>query len=172
MERVMQLQMLPGRRFGLTADTHDVLVDWPAVSAALATAWGPIDAILHCGDLTSPAALTTLAEQAPVFATRNAGDPPAQPPLLTDGPRLFVADGVRIGMIFTIGEGGPSEATCADIFGEPIDVCVYGGTHEANVAQVGGVLFVGPGSPSLAKRHTAAVLTVEHGRAAATIVDV
>jgi len=168
----MHSDPLPGRRFGLTADTHDVQVDWPAVAAALADAWGPVDAILHCGDLTSERAIETLGAQAPVFATRSSGDPPEQPPLLTDGPRLFVADGLRIGMIFTLGKGGPSEAACANVFGEPIDVCVYGSSHEPNVQQIGEVLFVNPGSPSLAKRRTAAVLSLEGGRAAATIVDI
>ena len=41
-----------GRRFGLTADTHDDLVDWPAILASLKAAWGEVDGVLHCGDLT------------------------------------------------------------------------------------------------------------------------
>jgi hypothetical protein len=30
-----------GRRFGVTADTHDVLVDWPRVAASLSGVWAP-----------------------------------------------------------------------------------------------------------------------------------
>jgi putative phosphoesterase len=168
----MQTQALPGSRFGLTADTHDVLVDWPAVAAALEAAWGPVDAILHCGDITSPQALETLAARAPVFATRAVDDPPARPPLLTDGPRLLTADGVRIGMLFSLGDGPPDAATARRVFDAPVDVCVYGGTHEASVREIDGVLFVNPGSPSLAKTRTAAVLTIEGGRASAEIVGV
>jgi uncharacterized protein len=168
----MQPQILSGRRFGLTADTHDVLVDWPAVAAALEVAWGPVDAILHCGDITSPKALETLAARAPVFATRADDDPPAQPPVLTDGPRLLEAGGVRIGLIFSLGDGAPDAATVGRVFDAPIDVCIWGGTHEASVREIDGVLFVNPGSPSLAKTRTAAVLTVQEGRAAADIVPV
>jgi uncharacterized protein len=168
----MQPQILSGRRFGLTADTHDVLVDWPAVAAALEAAWGPVDAILHCGDITSPKALETLAARAPVFATRADDDPPAQPPVLTDGPRLLEAGCVRIGLIFSLGDGPPNAATVGRLFDAPIDVCIWGGTHEASVCEIDGVLFVNPGSPSLAKTRTAAVLTVQEGRASADIVPV
>jgi putative phosphoesterase len=168
----MQTQVLSGRRFGLTADTHDLLVDWPAVAAALESAWGPVDAILHCGDITSPTALETLSAHAPVFATRAADDPPAQPPVLTEGPRLLEADGVRIGLIFSVGDEPPDASTARRLFDAPIDVCVWGGTHDASVREIGGVLFVNPGSPSLAKSRTAAVLTVEDGRVSADIVAV
>lgn len=77
-----------GRRFGLTADTHDDLVDWPAIFAGL-TAAG-----------------------------------------------------------------------------------VFGGTHQSRLEEIGGVLFVNPGSPSLAKQRTAAVLMVDGGRVSAEIVDI
>jgi putative phosphoesterase len=167
----MQPHALPGRRFGLTADTHDVLVDWPAVAGALTAAWGPVDAILHCGDLTSARALETLAERAPVFATRSDDDPPANPPTLMEGARLLAADGVRIGLVFSLGDGPPDAGAARRIFGEAIDVCVHGGTHEASVREIDGVLFVNPGSPSLAKTRTAAVLSVQDGRATADIVE-
>src|SRR6266508_3968116 len=140
---------LAGRRFGLVADTHDVLVDWADALARLRAAWGHLDAILHCGDLTSPAA-------------------PA-PPVLTDGPRLFAVGGVRVGLLFSLGKAPPDETTAARIFGAPIDVCVYGGTHESGIAEMGGVLFVNPGSPTLAATRTAATLTIENGRASAHI---
>jgi predicted phosphodiesterase len=96
----MQATPVSGRRFGVTADTHDDLCDWPAVLAGLTAAWGRVDAILHCGDVTSPLALETLAAIAPVYATRSDGDPPAAPPQLDDGPRLLALDGVRVGLTF------------------------------------------------------------------------
>ena len=163
---------LAGRRFGLVADTHDVLVDWADALARLRAAWGHLDAILHCGDLTSPAALETLAAIAPIYATRSDGDPPPAPPVLTDGPRLFAVGGVRVGLLFSLGKAPPDETTAARIFGAPIDVCVYGGTHESGIAEMGGVLFVNPGSPTLAATRTAATLTIENGRASAHIVEI
>jgi hypothetical protein len=168
----MDAMPIPGRRFGLTADTHDDLVDWPAVLGRLKAAWGQVDGVLHCGDITSLSALESLAGVAPVFATRNDGDPPAAPPLLHDGPRVLEAAGIRIGLIFNLDESALKDGQTAPIFGGPVSVCVYGGTHEASIRDVGGVLFVNPGSPSLAKTKTAAVLTLEGGRPVAEIVEI
>jgi putative phosphoesterase len=168
----MDVTPVSGRRFGLTADTHDDLVDWPATLARLKVAWGEVDGVLHCGDLTSASALESLAAVAPVYATRSDGDPPAAPPTLSDGPRLLSLDGVRIGLTFNLPEEARSQAGAAALFGGPVAACVYGGTHEAHLGETDGVLFVNPGSPSLAKTRTAAVLTIENGRASAQIVPV
>jgi len=53
-----------------------------------------------------------------------------------------------------------------------VDACIFGGTHEAILADAGGVLLVNPGSPSLAKTRTCAVLTVEKGRPSVEIVEI
>jgi hypothetical protein len=98
----MDVTSVPGRRFGLTADTHDDLVDWPAVLTRLRTAWGAVDGVLHCGDISTMTALAGLGEAGPVFATRNNGDPPAAPPGLCDGPRLLEIGGVRVGLMFNL----------------------------------------------------------------------
>ncbi len=161
-----------GRRFGLTADTHDDLVDWPTIFAGLKAAWGEVDGVLHCGDISSMAALAGLAGVAPTYATRNDGDPPPAPPLLCDGPRVLTLGALRVGLTFNLAEEARSAAGAATFFGGPVAACIYGGTHEASVAEVDGVLFVNPGSPSLAKRRTAAVLTADAGRLSAQIVDI
>ena len=167
----MSQTVASGRRFGLTADTHDDLVDWPVILAALKASWGGIDAILHCGDITSAAALDSLAAIAPVFATRSDGDPPADAPRLSDGPRVLNVDGVRVGLTFALPEEAKTAEGAARLFGEPVAACIYGGTHAAEVGDRGGVLFVNPGSPSLAKLRTTAVLTIEAGRASAEIIE-
>ena len=41
-----------------------------------------------------------------------------------------------------------------EIFGKPVDIVVFGYTHEAMVETHQGVLFVNPGSPSLVKQNT------------------
>jgi predicted phosphodiesterase len=165
-------ETLVGRRFGLTADTHDDIADWPMTLAALKAAWGEVVGVLHCGDITTAAALDGLATVAPVRATRNDGDPPVCLPILADGPRVLDLGGVLVGLIF----GLPAEARSGDgaarLFGAPVQACIYGGTHQAALDEIDGVLFVNPGSPSLAKTRTAAVLTVEGGRATATIVEI
>ena len=160
-----------GRRFGVTADTHDALVDWPKLKATLENAWGKVDGVIHCGDITSMTALNDLGALGPVYATRSDGDPPASPPALCNGPRVLTIGGVRIGLTFAL----PDEAKTADgaarLFGGPVAVCIYGGTHEAHVGQDEGMGYVNPGSPSLARQRTTAVLTIEGGRASVEIVD-
>jgi putative phosphoesterase len=168
----MDVTSVPGRRFGLTADTHDDLVDWPAVLTRLRTAWGAVDGVLHCGDISTMTALAGLGEAGPVFATRNNGDPPAAPPGLCDGPRLLEIGGVRVGLMFNLPKDAMTPTGAAALFGGPVAACIFGGTHEPRLEQVGEVLFINPGSPSLAKRRTAAVLTIDDGRASAQIVDV
>jgi putative phosphoesterase len=161
-----------GRRFGLTADTHDDLVDWPSILASLKVAWGEVDGILHCGDLTSAAALQGLSAIAPTYATRSDGDPPAEPPTLSDGPRVLNLGGRRVGLTFNLPDEAMSTEGAARLFGGPVAACIYGGTHEARLEEIGGVLFVNPGSPSLAKKRTAAVLTADASRVSAEIVDI
>jgi uncharacterized protein len=161
-----------GRRFGLTADTHDDLVDWPAILASLTAAWGEVDGVLHCGDLTSAATLASLAGVAPTYATRSDGDPPAAPPLLNEGPRVLNLSGLRVGLTFNLPEEAKTPEGAASFFGGPVAACLYGGTHQASLSEVDGVLFVNPGSPSLAKQRTAAVLMVDAGRVSAQIVDI
>jgi putative phosphoesterase len=168
----MDVTPVSGRRFGLTADTHDDLVDWPAVLAALKAAWGPVDGVLHCGDVTTAAALEGLASAGPVYATRSDGDPPAAPPTLTDGPRVLTLDGVRVGLTFALPEDATQPGGAARLFGGPVAACIFGGTHAASIAEAAGVLFVNPGSPSLAKTCTAAILTLGRGRPSAEIVEI
>ena len=168
----MNVTPVSGSRFGLTADTHDVKVDWPAIVSGLKVAWGPVDAILHCGDLTSSGALQSLAAVAPIYATRSDGDPPALLPTLANGPRVLEIDGLRIGLTFVLPAGVITRNASAELFGGPVVACIYGGTHEARVEEVDGVLFVNPGSPSLAKTRTAAVLSISDRRVSAEIVPI
>ena len=107
--------------------------------------------MLHCGDITSAGALESLAEIAPVYATRNHDDPPIAPPTLSDGPRVLNLGGVRIGLIFSLPEEARSTTGAASLFGGPVAACVYGGTHEAHVGAPDGVLASSIRSPSLAE---------------------
>ena len=167
----MDATSVTGRRFGLTADTHDTLCDWPKVLAGLTAAWGDVDGILHCGDVTTAAALESLGRFAPVYASRSEGDPPAAPPVLNDGPRVLTLGGARIGLTFNLPEADRSAEGLARLFDGPVAACVFGGTHEASLADAGGVLLINPGSPSLAKTRTCAVLTIAEGRPSAEIIE-
>src|SRR5262249_24890360 len=93
---------MPGRRFGLLADTYDDAVDWPVALTRILAAMGAIDGIIHCGDLCSAQALETLSAVAPVWAVRSPADTLASPPALVDGPRVLQAGRVRIGVVSSL----------------------------------------------------------------------
>lgn len=157
-------------RVGLVSDSHDaVCEDWPAVVAEIAVAFTdpPVDVVLHCGDIATHAALDDLerATGAPVHATRSLGDEPEQPPRLLDGPRVIeLPNGHRVLLAFARPEAPDPSSTGA------VAAVVFGGTHEPSIEQVGGLLWVNPGSPSLAERRSVAVLTLGDGTARAEIV--
>ena len=156
--------MSDGRiRVGLLSDSHDSFCeDWPAVVAGIGDALAGVDAILHCGDIATHAALDDLERLAPVHATRSDGDEPAQPPRLQEGPRVVeLPGGHRVGLAFQ----RPDVATFDDV-----EAVVFGGTHESSVEEVGGLLWVNPGSPSLAEHRSVAVLTLGDGPARAEVV--
>jgi len=90
---------IEGRRFGLLADTHDNLVEWPDILERIRTALGAVDGIIHCGDLSTRRALEDLSKLAPVWAVRSSADPVESPPDLVDGPRILQVGGVRIGVV-------------------------------------------------------------------------
>jgi uncharacterized protein len=157
-------------RLGLLADTHDDLCDWPSCAARIADAFADLDAILHCGDLCTLAALDGLERLGPVYAVRSPADPPADPPRLVDGPRLFEAAGLRIGLVNALPDG-PSRTAVREALGTPVDVLVFGGTHTSFLGAAEGTLLVNPGSPSLASERSAAILEIEDGVAACRMVS-
>ena len=149
-------------RIGLVADTHDTFCDWPSVFARIRPAFAGVDMVLHCGDLNTEACLDDLEALAPVAATRSDGDPEAVPPRLADGPRVVASGNFRIGLSFS--------RPALEDFGEPVDAVVFGGTHAASVEESGGVLWVNPGSPSLSKAPSVAVLTLGDGAPRAEVI--
>ena len=158
-------------RIGLVSDTHDDLCDWPAVCARIAAAFDGVDLVVHCGDLSTLAVLDDLERVAPVRAVRNPADPPAIPGRLDESPIVLDVDGTAIGVTFS----APDPAAGSDwaaMFGRPVDVVVFGGTHAPVIEDDGGVLLVNPGSPSLAAELTVGELVVGDGAPRARIIDV
>jgi uncharacterized protein len=150
-------------RVGLIADTHDEKVDWAKLQPAVARAFNGVGLVLLCGDLQTLRVLDQLEEMAPVRAVRGNTDPPAAPPRLVDGPIVVETGDVRIAVFRA--EPGTGDAGVSGA-----DVVVYGSTHEPVVKVVDGVLFVNPGSPSLAKTRCVAVLELGGARPAVTLV--
>lgn len=178
----VDFEKLAGTRFLLLADTHDDLVDWPGIRGAICEAAGAVDGILHCGDLCTQAALADLSELAPVRAVRSAADPAAQAPVLLDGPRVLRIGELDVGVACSLSTapveaetgppfvfaGLPATEVARALFGAPVDVCVFGGSHVPVTLHAGRTLFVNPGSPSLAARRNLAILEV---RGAAACVE-
>jgi uncharacterized protein len=156
-------ERLSARRVGLIADTHDEIVTWDELQPKVEAALDEVDLVLHCGDATTPAVLDLLETVAPVRAVRSPADPPVRLPRLTDGPVRLDVDGT----IVVLSNTRPDERDAADA-----DVVVFGGTHEAVVESVGDVLYVNPGSPSLAERTSVAILDLTGATPDARIIPI
>ncbi len=177
---------IAGKRFGLIADTHDALVKWPEVLERIRAALGSVDAIIHCGDLTTIRALKDLSGIAPVRAVRSAADPAPEPPELIDGPLILTSGQMKIGVVNSLSAepagANPGEdlrftrpngaEVSSVVFGERVDVCVFGGTHRSALVMSAGTMFVNPGSPSLAEKKSVAVLTLDSGAAAIELIPI
>ena len=181
-------------KIGLISDTHSAGSgrDLPdRVMDALAG----VDLILHCGDLECIGVLDYLETIAPVLAVRGYEDPVEPGERLAYTTRVVHAGGVAIGMIHDIQWPGPKVATTPDgtglilpegkasqtlarKFGEPVDVVVFGDTHEELICRWDDALVVNPGSPTYpGKQHrrgslgTVALLEINGEEAAARLID-
>lgn len=146
-------------RIGVVADTHDEIAAWAPVRERLGDVFAGASLIVHCGDATSAQVLDELAEIAPVVAVRSAADPPADPPRLVDGPRVVDHDGVAVGVVVSL----PENTDVGSLFERPVGLVLHGGTHAPSVEERDGAVLVNPGSPTLAERHTVAVIEVGDG---------
>ena len=184
----------PITRIGLISDTHSAGNgrDLPGnVMQALAG----VDLILHCGDLECLGVLDYLETLAPVLAVRGYEDPREPGNRLADATRVVETGGIAIGMIHDIQWPGPRISTTGDgtglvlpdgntagilaaKFGRPVDVVLFGDTHEELICRWDGALLINPGSPTYpGKRHrrgalgTVGFLEIEDGALSARIVD-
>src|SRR5579885_2956704 len=179
-------------KIGLISDTHIPSMG-PEPPAQVIRAFAGVDLILHAGHVDIPSCIEWLERIAPVTATTSwlVGTGEALPRVHTTA--VIEAENHTIGLchelILTslgddvipgaIGRSFPAEeslpAAVADIFGKPVDVVVFGYTHEAMVETHQGVLFVNPGSPSLVRQNprlgTVAILELTPASRTARIID-
>jgi putative phosphoesterase len=162
---------MPARRqrtlVGVLSDTHDHIVNWDDIHPEVVKAFKGVHLVVHCGDLTSTAVLDRLATIAPVHAIRSEDDPPAEPPRLVDGPAYFTIEGFVVAATFEL-----TDEVKATMLKRKPDVVLFGGTHKAEIYTRRGVLYVNPGSPSLAETRSVAVLdlTRKHPTAHAVVL--
>lgn len=181
-------------KIGLISDTHSAGSGRDLPDKVLEALSG-VDLILHCGDLECLGVLDYLETIAPVLAVRGYEDPREPGDRLADATRVVHAGAIAIGMIHDIQWPGPKIATTGDgtglilpegqaaetlhrKFGQPVDVVLFGDTHEELVCRWDDVLIVNPGSPTYpGKRHrrgalgTIALLEIDGEEAAARIIN-
>lgn len=179
-------------RVGLISDTHI-----PSAGAEpppeVAFAFAGVDLILHAGHAYVSSCLDWLAKIAPVRSTESWLEGAGETPTRHGQLQVFELEGHTVGMAhelilrnlgddvlpgaiarqFPAGESLP--LALERIFGRPVEIVVFGYTHEAMVEEHQGVLLVNPGSPSLVRQQvrlgTVAVLELSPGRREARVVD-
>ena len=160
---------------GVISDTHSAGKGRDLPKKVLDALQG-VDMILHCGDLECLGVLDYLEEVAPLLAVRGYEDPIEDSERLALTTRVVKVEGVSIGMIHDIQWPGPKIPTSADgsnlifpnsdgqgimarKFKEPVDVVLYGDTHEERITYWDGIMIMNPGSPTYpGKRHKRGVL--------------
>ena len=160
---------------GVISDTHSAGRGRDLPKKVLDALQG-VDMILHCGDLECLGVLDYLEEVAPLLAVRGYEDPIEDSERLALTTRVVKVEGVSIGMIHDIQWPGPKiptspdgtnlvfpnsngQETMAKKFKEPVDVVLYGDTHEEIVTYWDGIMIMNPGSPTYpGKRHKRGVL--------------
>lgn len=170
----MQKDTVAASTIGILADTHDNICPWDQILEKIRSALEGVDIIIHCGDICTAKAIEDLAAIAPLYAVRSGMDPEPSPPTLVEGPRILETPHATLGIVNAIDaealdlEIGDSikfgsvsaDSLCDRLFGQPVDVVIFGGTHVACLATEGGRVFVNPGSPSLAETTSLARLTI------------
>ena len=181
-------------RIGLISDTHSAGSGRDLPIPVLEALHG-VGLILHCGDLECIGVLDYLETVAPVLAVRGYEDPREPGGRLADATRVVDAGGLAIGMIHDIqwpspkiatnGDGtelvlpeGQANAVLAAKFGRPVDVVLFGDTHEELICRWDEALIINPGSPTYpGRRHrrgalgTIGLLEIKAGECIARIID-
>lgn len=180
-------------KIGLISDTHIPSMGTeppPEVRVAFAG----VDAIIHAGDVYIQSCIDWLEQIAPVYAAPTgfrAGASEASP--RTSAPLVVELEGHKIGVVHKLSMMPLTEevypgaiekwypkhmsirAELQDIFEQPVDIVVFGYTHEAMIETHEGVLFVNSGSPNMVKQvmrvGTVAILDLTPTSAEARIID-
>ncbi len=155
---------------GLVSDTH-----LPRFGSALPRELAAglraarVERILHLGDMTDPIAVALFEAIAPFDAVAGNNDP-AEIWQRYGRKKIASVEGVRIGMVH--GDVGRARTThenaIAAFAAEPVDVVLYGHSHQPVVDQRPGLLVANPGSPTDKRRmptFSYGVLTVDGNRA-------
>lgn len=179
-------------KIGVISDTHI-----PSMGAEppsqVAHIFEGVDLIIHAGHVDVPSCISWLERIAPVTVTTSwlVGTGENLPRMNTV--KVVEAENHTIGICHelilksladdvipgAIAKAFPTEESLPEelqnIFGKPVDIVVFGYTHEAMVETHQGVLLINPGSPSMVKQKirlgTVAILDITPTSKAARIID-
>jgi putative phosphoesterase len=179
-------------KIGLISDTHFPALG-PHLAPEIAMAFADVDLILHAGDIYNSACLDELEALAPVIAVEVPLAPVTGDHRVVDDRRVVHVEGHAIGLVHDLAIPRVTEVTpgalargypeddgrvapaLEAIFGEPVDIVVFGDSHRAVAETCQGILFVNPGSPTLPNQikrlGDVAVLEIGPDGCEATIVD-
>ncbi len=131
---------------------------WPQVYEA----FQDVDVILHAGDLHVSDVIEELETLAPTYVCAGNGDLDVEHHKLQD---LWLGGlgGVQVGLVHKFPTPRRADASrlqkkVDQIFGEHLDVVIYGHTHLAEVHGVADRVYINPGSPTLPNN-----LSTRHG---------
>jgi putative phosphoesterase len=179
-------------KIGVISDTH-IPAAGKEPPAEVIAAFDGVDLILHAGHAYVPSCIEWLARIAPVQSSESWVEGSGES--LTRNGRVLRLDleGHSVGMAHelilrslgddvlpgTISRYFPKDESLPDaleeIFGAPVDIVVFGYTHEAMVEEHDGILLVNPGSPSLVRQQvrlgTVAILELGPGTREARVVE-
>ena len=179
-------------KIGLISDTH-IPSSGPEPPPQVAQAFHGVDQILHAGHAYVPSCLEWLERIAPVASTESWLEGTGETPARNGRVQVIELEGHTIGMAHelilrslgddllpgAIKRSFPSAESLPEalqgIFGQPVDIVVFGYTHEAMVETHEGILLVNPGSPSLIGQQvrlgTVAILELTLESRTARVVD-
>lgn len=167
-------------KIGLLADTHCHRPGAGDLPDAVLGAFRGVGLVVHLGDMGEASVLERLTTVADVVATRGRDDPPDDPRIAPFA-RVIHSGQLVIGALFDLATAGLAaiegdrivfdEAFSPDhmqrVFGQRVDVVLFGATHRELVAFHRGILLINPGSATLPARPkagaigTAAVLELD-----------
>ncbi|MFC2018801.1 metallophosphoesterase family protein [Chloroflexota bacterium] len=129
-------------RIGVISDTHaKTLGELPGpMLAALAG----VDLIVHAGDITAKAVLDGLKTLGKVQAVHGNMDSSEVKAILPPR-RLFTAGGKRIGLVHGSGSPWGIAKRVRTLFGDNVDIIIYGHSHEPHNEYIRGTLLFNPG---------------------------
>jgi len=179
-------------KIGIISDTH-IPAAGKEPPAEVETAFEGVDLILHAGHAYVSSCIEWLERIAPVRSSESWVEGSGESLTRNGRVQVLELEGHTVGMahelILTrlgddvlpgaIARSFPRDeslaATLKQIFGKPVDIVVFGYTHEALVEVHDGVLLVNPGSPSLVRQQvrlgTVAILEVTPAGSEARIID-